>query len=482
MKSERMVVEPVNSKAASVTTEASPAKKKKAKADKPEWPKEVKSGSVIVKIYKVQNKGRTSFMVSHFTGGKRKLKMFADYNDAKAYADSVGDSISNGELDVLELRSSDRLAYVHAVEALRPTGMALELAARDYAEAWKALGGKASLVEAAREFARRHLHELPDKMLPDAVKEMLDAKEREGASKVYMKVLRFYLGQLAAAFHCQLRSVTSGQLGDFFRSMDVSPRSRNNARATVGAFFKFGKERGWLPKDHDGIELVPKFKEKPHDIEIFTPWEITQFLAFARPEMVSFLAIGAFAGLRSAEIERLDWSEVRLADRFIEVKAAKAKTASRRLVPIAENLAKWLAPYAKADGRVAPFDNMAKQIGWLVEDANVGLREAAKEAGKDPEKTKQVKWKKNALRHSFISYRVADIQNVAQVALEAGNSPQIIFAHYRELVRPAEAKAWFSIAPGKDGKTILLDLAKKDFAAAQPVEAASQAGGSRLSR
>jgi len=56
-------------------------------------------------------------------------------------------------------------------------------------------------------------------------------------------------------------------------------------------------------------------------------------------------------------------------------------------------------------------------------------------------------WKHNALRHSFISYRVADIQNVAQVALEAGNSPQMIFKHYRELVRPAEAKAWFAISP-----------------------------------
>ena len=56
-------------------------------------------------------------------------------------------------------------------------------------------------------------------------------------------------------------------------------------------------------------------------------------------------------------------------------------------------------------------------------------------------------WKHNALRHSFISYRVADIQNVAQVALEAGNSPQMIFKHYRELVRPDAAKAWFSIAP-----------------------------------
>ena len=58
-----------------------------------------------------------------------------------------------------------------------------------------------------------------------------------------------------------------------------------------------------------------------------------------------------------------------------------------------------------------------------------------------------MKWKLNGLRHSYISYRVAQIQNVAQVALEAGNSPQIIFSNYRELVKPAAAVKWFAIEP-----------------------------------
>jgi hypothetical protein len=63
-------------------------------------------------------------------------------------------------------------------------------------------------------------------------------------------------------------------------------------------------------------------------------------------------------------------------------------------------------------------------------------------------------WKHNALRHSFISYRVAETQDVAKVSLEAGNSPQMIFKHYRELVRPAVAKTWFGLIPGRDGKVI----------------------------
>jgi hypothetical protein len=68
-------------------------------------------------------------------------------------------------------------------------------------------------------------------------------------------------------------------------------------------------------------------------------------------------------------------------------------------------------------------------------------------------------WKHNGLRHSFISYRVAEIKNVAQVALEAGNSPQIIFSNYRALVRPADAQKWFSIVPNGTENIIQLPAA-----------------------
>jgi integrase len=419
----------------------------------------VSVGSVIVKIYRVKNKGGIRFTVSHFSNGRRTMKMFTDFDKAKTHAKNVAEAMDSGKVDVVELRGRARTAYLHTLELLAPTGIALEFAAADYVEARRLLGGKASLVEAAREYVKRHLHALPDKMLPDAVEEMLADKEREGVSKVYLNVLRVYLGQLAKAFHCQVRSVTASQLGDYFRGMDVSARSKNNSRQTVGTFFKYCRERGWLPKDHDGIALVPKFKEQAKGIEIFTPSEMSQFLRYARPEMVPFLAIGAFAGLRSAEIERLDWAEVRLTDRFIEVQASKAKTASRRLVPVTENLAKWLTPHAQNEGRVVPFDYVAKEIGSLVEETNAGLKDAVKAAGRDPEKATQAKWKKNALRHSFISYRVADIQNVAQVALEAGNSPQMIFKNYREVVRPAEAKAWFAIEPNADSEMTPLPAA-----------------------
>ena len=58
-----------------------------------------------------------------------------------------------------------------------------------------------------------------------------------------------------------------------------------------------------------------------------------------------------------------------------------------------------------------------------------------------------IEWPPNVLRHSFISYRIAIVQSADQVALEAGNSPSIIFKHYRELTTPEVAEKWFSIMP-----------------------------------
>lgn len=142
------------------------------------------------------------------------------------------------------------------------------------------------------------------------------------------------------------------------------------------------------------------------------------------------MAIGAFAGIRTAEVCRLDWSEVNLETGLIEIKKGKAKTLSRRLVPITENLALFLTGVEERNGPV-----WAQSEPFLFDL----MRDAGNDSG--------VKWKHNALRHSFISYRVAKIKNVNEVAMEAGNSPDMIFKHYRELVTEKEADAWFGVTP-----------------------------------
>ena len=187
------------------------------------------------------------------------------------------------------------------------------------------------------------------------------------------------------------------------------------------------------------VESVAVAKEAEGTIDIFTPEEMARVLEQTEPALIPFMTIGAFAGLRHAEIARLDWSQVRLEDGFIEVKASNAKTASRRLVPISENLKQWLASHKQLQGKVCPYASMSKQLLWIAEAVHERWQKERPPGG--------FAWKHNALRHSFISYRVAQTQNVAQVALEAGNSPRMVFSNYRELVRPADAMRWFSIAP-----------------------------------
>ena len=155
-------------------------------------------------------------------------------------------------------------------------------------------------------------------------------------------------------------------------------------------------------------------------------------------------------------------------------------------MPILPTLKEWLLKYRQPAGLVVTQRNVAFELHLVAKRANELRRSAwaeahgktegdlkraearAKEvAAKRPKgklrsqkgevppgaETAEIEgwepfaWKHNALRHSFISYRVAQIQNVAQVALEAGNSPRMVFSNYRELVRPADAERWFGITP-----------------------------------
>ena len=59
------------------------------------------------------------------------------------------------------------------------------------------------------------------------------------------------------------------------------------------------------------------------------------------------------------------------------------------------------------------------------------------------------------MRHSFCSYRLAITQDAAKAALEAGNSPQMIFRHYRELTSEDEAKEWFGVMPSKQAENMM---------------------------
>ena len=145
---------------------------------------------------------------------------------------------------------------------------------------------------------------------------------------------------------------------------------------------------------------------------------------------------GLFCGLRSAELERLEWSDIHFDENLVEVPSLKSKTASRRFVAIRPNLALWLEPYRGRHGRICP----------------PGLYERFCE---DRQRAGINVWPPNAMRHSFASYSLAAFHDVKELALEMGHSrSEVTFRHYRELVRPAEAERFWRIAPAISGESI----------------------------
>jgi integrase len=207
------------------------------------------------------------------------------------------------------------------------------------------------------------------------------------------------------------------------------PRTRNNIRLSIVTLFNFAKARGYLPKAASTeADHVAKAKDRGGAIGVLRAEQLAGLLESADQEANLYLAIGAFTGLRSAELIRLEWEDVNFARGHIQVAKSKSKTATRRLVPIQPNLMQWLAPYHGRAGRIFVSEHAADRAIAVAKDAGV-------------------KWPTNALRHSYATYRLAQCQDAARVALEMGNSPQMLFSNYRELADEQDAAAWFSIIP-----------------------------------
>ena len=75
--------------------------------------------------------------------------------------------------------------------------------------------------------------------------------------------------------------------------------------------------------------------------------------------MISYLALGLFAGVRPMEIERLSWNNI--LNGFIEITADKAKTRQIQLISISDNLKQWLNL-----GGELPVTNKRKRIAKLI--------------------------------------------------------------------------------------------------------------------
>jgi integrase len=395
------------------------------------FPLRVKRGSSSVKIYRDRKPQGTYYRVVYHLGGKRHRLNFSDLDEARTEAEAKASHLSQGHLDAALIKPSDRLELGRARHAVKEFDLPLDAVAIEYKQARNLLDG-VPLLDAARFYVRHHSAGLKRKSVAAALDELLLAKKRKGVSDVYLHDLRSRLGRFAQSFQCDLSAIAPADVASFFEHLGLSPRSHNNFLRVLSVFFSFAQRHDYLSREVDLLSRVEQRNEKGSPIEIFTPSELGLILGAASPHLAACLALGAFGGLRTAEILRLEWADTERHPGFIEVAAHKAKTATRRIVPIADNLGLWLSLAPRQSACVWPYA------------ISRYYNEKAQASSKA-----RLSWKCNGLRHSFISYRLALLADVNRVALEAGNSPSMIFRHYRELCTPDQAKSWFSIAPSE---------------------------------
>lgn len=394
-------------------------------------------GTIYENNYEKDGTRYKGYRLVYRIDGVRKTKGCESIEAAMQSVRGLLKTLSNQKADEVVLSNGDGARYRQAVGSLTelPEPPAINIVAADYVAARKVFGNVAnppSMYELAKFYAEHRGLNLPMRTVREAVDEMIAAKRKEGLSARHTKDLENRLERFAADMQVQIASLTAPTISAWLRGLGLSARSQNNFRTAVQTLVTFAKSCGYLPRRWDELELVPTVKDRDGKIEIFAPEEIANLLKEAttpkRRKLLAFVAIGAFAGLRSAELERLTWPKVNLKTGYITIDTTVAKTNSRRIVPIQPNLKAWLAPLVQKQGKVCVYGNVTNELMKL-----------ARAAG--------VEWKQNALRHSYASYRLAIVQDAPKVALEMGNSPKMIQQHYRQLVTPEDGATWFAIAP-----------------------------------
>ena len=401
----------------------------------------VKAGNGSVKIYRAESRGYETFTVAYYLGGARKRESFSDIVKAKDRANEVARAIINDRLAVLELTNADRDGYLGSVNLLRPLGVPLYSAIEEYVAARLLLNGT-PLLAAVQQFVGRQRN-IIEKTVREVVDELIAFKRTAGLSKRYVETLRCYLNRFASAFGTNIDLVISRMIDDWLTSQkQLGPRGRNNIRQAIVTLFHFARSRHYLPKGQPTeADDVPKVKDRAGAVGILTPSQLALLMKKAPAADVRlYFALGAFTGMRPSEILQLSWAEVNFVRGHITVSPEKAKTATRRLVPIQPNLMRWLAPYRGRSG--SPFKSR-RQVARAIRFAKATLK---------------IEWPSNALRHSYATYRLAAIADTARVALEMGNSPQKLMTNYRELADEHDAAAWFGITPKRPKNVASFDM------------------------
>lgn len=409
---------------------------------KPEWPRTIKVGSAVVKIYCSKHPKTKSGLIYTvaFVGldGKRRLPQFTDPDDAIAEAKSKAEAIAKGRPELTNLSRHDLDELIELRSIANSGGTPAVTAMREWLKAREVSNGH--VVAAAHAWAARNPSgEVAAASLATVVDEFIAAKE---AAKIQgEQTYRRKFSPLVEFFKDRdIGTITGGELQAFLATFHDAV-TRNDRRSRLVTLWKWAQKTGRLARGVQlEVEFTDKARETVREIGIIsaTTWaKLLRLVHAEAPQHLAALVLAGFCGIRCDEIhgkrhdraQRQAWEDVFIDRGFVRVTNAKQNTAAWRHVPLCPAAVAWLRLCTE------------EKAGFVCEPIAV---EKVRRLGQE----KGLKLPPNCFRHSFISCRVAALDgNKPQVATEAGNSVAKIDRRYRVPLTKEEGQAWFEVLP-----------------------------------
>ncbi len=315
---------------------------------------------------------------------------------------------------------------------------------------------EALVMTAVANLRREHEERLRNRMtVAEAVETFLDYKKpRVGPG--FHNVLKGQLTSFAREFGTDpLDKPTAAEIESWLNALRsvrsphglLDPATRNKFRKSIKTLYGYGlaPAQGWCHRNPlADIDLERVIAREPKAYAPQDADKIMQTALAMNSPLLPSLALGLFSGLRPSEIQSLDLSAINFdADGFrtpgFHRNGRPTKTGAR-IAPMTPACRAWLGSQTRRTGFAWEGDGTAHADE---------MRAILKACG--------VKGIFDGLRHSFITYRTAATRDVARVADECGNSPNIIKKNYREIVTGEAAAKFFAIRPA-ESKGKILDI------------------------
>ncbi len=330
------------------------------------------------------------------------------------------------------LKAQEREAEKQELLATRIGEKAEKLTTDDLLDASKAfelLKRRVSMEDAARFYIEHNASKGEDKTAREVYDGYLLSRKLAARRPDTLRDIRSYLKGFADSFQdTPVRNITTAALEQWMQEQNGAPRTRNKRRIHLVGLFNFAMDRQYCSTNPASALVRANIsKSKPY---IMPPEDVAKMMAYTEehePEMIPYVALCLFAGLRPAgEMGRLDWKDINLKRKEIFVSDDVSKTGDDRYIEINDNLVAWLKPHRQRSGPIYFSRSKFRRI----------------------HKKTEIHWEPNCMRHSFGSYHLAMFDNAGKTALQMGHRDiGTLFEYYRRAVRKDDAEQYWGIQP-----------------------------------